>query len=97
MKKTIFKIAFLISLFAVCAFNTIVTNNSTIEKKVRLESKYEEGWKDGFCEGWKEEKGKNAYCPYAPYAPYPKYPKVSTSYRDGYNDGFLRGICDARK
>jgi hypothetical protein len=54
---------FIISLFTVCAFNTIGTNNSTIEKKVSLESKYEEGWKDGFCEGWKEEKGKNAYCP----------------------------------
>ena len=34
-------------------------------------SEYREGFKDGYCEGWKDVKGQYAYCPYAPYPPYP--------------------------
>ena len=97
MKKLIFQIVIVFSFFLTSGFNSLNSDSRIIEKKISVESKYEEGWKDGHCEGWKEEKGKNAYCPYAPYAPYPKYPKSSNSYRDGYNDGFLRGISDARK
>ena len=77
--------------FTTISINKIVLKNTTIETNYQL------GWKDGHCEGWKEEKGKNAYCPYAPYAPYPKYPKSSDSYKDGYNDGYRRGMSDARK
>ena len=29
-------------------------------------SEYREGFKDGYCEGWKDVKGQYAYCPYAP-------------------------------
>lgn len=60
-------------------------------------TEYQKGFADGHCEGWKDEKGKYAHCPYPPYPDYPEYPKKSTSYRDGYNDGFKRGIRDARK
>ena len=60
-------------------------------------TEYQEGWSDGHCEGWKDVKGKYAYCPYPPYAPYPTYPKTSSSYTDGYNDGFKRGTVDAQK
>lgn len=83
---------FMLSSFVVSPVSTNVDNKTVI-----VATKYEEGWKDGFCEGWREEKGKNAYCPMAPYAPYPTYPKSSSSYKDGYNDGFLRGMRDARK
>ena len=97
MKKKLLPIVLIFSFFTLCAFTTINSNNTLVAKKTTLTTKYEEGWKDGHCEGWKEEKGKNAYCPYAPYAPYQTYPKSSHAYRDGYNDGYRRGMSDARK
>ncbi len=97
MKKVVLQVMFVFSFFALYSFTEINFPVNKLSKVKVLITKYEEGWKDGFCEGWKEEKGKNAYCPYPPYAPYPQYPKSSESYRDGYNDGFLRGIRDARK
>lgn len=97
MKKLLFTISIFGILFMSTASKSIdKVSKSTIEK-VTTETKYEQGWKDGHCEGWKEVKGQYAYCPYPPYAPYPKYPKSTESYRDGYNDGFLRGIRDAEK
>jgi hypothetical protein len=97
MKKVVLQVMFVFSFFALYSFSGINFQNSKVVNVKILTTKYQDGWKDGHCEGWKEEKGKNAYCPYAPYAPYPQYPKSSDSYRDGYNDGFLRGISDARK
>jgi hypothetical protein len=97
MKKKLLQIALIFSFFTFCAFTTINSNKILVAKKTTVTTNYEEGWKDGHCEGWKEEKGKNAYCPYAPYPPYPEYPKSSDSYRDGYNDGYRRGMSDARK
>jgi hypothetical protein len=97
MKKNVLQIALIFSFFTLCAFTTNTFNKSITEKETTTQTKYEEGWKDGHCEGWREEKGQNAYCPYAPYAPYPAYPKSSDSYRDGYNDGYRRGMSDARK
>jgi hypothetical protein len=98
MKKVLF-IATIISLFAVLtAFNSTNTKrNSVLSKKIESESDYYKGWDDGYCEGWKDIKGQNAFCPYPPYPPYPTYPKSIDSYRDGYNDGFKRGMSDARK
>lgn len=91
--KKLFLITIIISSFAVLtAFNSTNTNNL---KEVK--SEYHEGWDDGYCEGWKDVKGKHAYCPYPPYPPYPKYPKSIDSYQDGYNDGFKRGMRDANK
>jgi hypothetical protein len=97
--KKVFFIATIISAFAVLtAFKTANTEKVNVSENVSLlETEYQKGWKDGHCEGWKDVKGKNAYCPYPPYAPYPQYPKSSDSYRDGYNDGFKRGMSDARK
>ena len=68
-----------------------------VNEYVKRGTAYQEGWSDGHCEGWKDVKGKYAYCPYPPYAPYPTYPKTSSSYTDGYNDGFKRGMADAKK
>lgn len=95
--KRLLNVVVLAGVFTLSSFVIDPDTKSPVKKAVVAESKYQEGWKDGHCEGWKEEKGKNAYCPYAPYAPYPTYPKSSNSYKDGYNDGFLRGISDARK
>jgi hypothetical protein len=98
MKKVLF-ITTVITVFAV--FNSFKSANIevvyTFKNVSILETEYQKGWKDGHCEGWKDVKGKYAYCPYAPYAPYPEYPKSPNSYRDGYNDGFKRGMSDARK
>jgi hypothetical protein len=68
-----------------------------VNEDFKRSTAYQEGWADGHCEGWKDVKGKYAYCPYPPYAPYPSYPKSSSSYTDGYNDGFKRGTADAQK
>ena len=54
-----------------------------------------DGWETGFCEGWKDVKGRYSYCPYAPYAPYPNY-NCGDSYRCGYNRGFKYGRCKAQ-
>jgi len=97
MNKKILQIGLIFSFCILCAFTTNTSNKVNVEKETSFESKYEEGWKDGHCEGWKEIKGQNAYCPYPPYAPYPQYPKSSDSYRDGYNDGYRRGMSDANK
>jgi len=56
-----------------------------------VESEYNKGFKVGYCEGWKDVKGKWAICPYPPYPAYPTYPRVSTSFRDGFIVGFKKG------
>ena len=95
--KKILSLIVVAAVFMLSSFIVSPITKNVDDKVVLVETKYEEGWKDGFCEGWREEKGKSAYCPPAPYAPYPSYPKSSSSYKDGYNDGFLRGMRDARK
>ena len=61
------------------------------KNEITLKSEFDKGFEDGYCEGWKDVKGKNAYCPYAPYPPYPTYDQKADSYRDGYNTGFKAG------
>ena len=60
------------------------------------ESDFNEGWEEGFCEGWKDEKGNYAICPITPLPPLPKIDESRNSWRDGYNRGFKYGICKAR-
>ena len=100
MKKLLLIASLFLATFVFVSFTA--SDNTPIKtglENTELSDKteYQEGWDDGYCEGWKDEKGKNAYCPYPPYPPYPEYPKKSTSYRDGYNDGFKRGMRDARR
>jgi len=84
-------------LVAVMALGTTVlmsftkTKSEIIKSEITLESEFDKGFEDGYCEGWKDVKGKNAYCPYAPYPPYPTYEQSADSYRDGYNTGFKAG------
>ena len=67
-------------------------NNETVSYSIGPE--FEKGWKIGWCEGWKDVKGQNAYCPYVPYPPYPKY--GTDNYRGGYNRAFKYGRCKAQ-
>lgn len=98
MKKILIFSALICVFTLMFGFTKEISEKSKItEKSSILETQYQKGWADGYCEGWKDVKGKNAYCPYPPYAPYPQYPKSSDSYKDGYNDGFKRGMSDARK
>ena len=58
------------------------------------QTEYNEGWEDGFCEGWKDEKGQFVICPIAPIAPIPKL-NCMEGYKCGYNRGFKYGLCKA--
>jgi len=95
MKKMILLATIVSAFVTLTAFNS--ENPIILTEESVLITNYHEGWNDGHCEGWKDEKGKYAYCPQPPYPPYPSYPKSVDSYRDGYNDGFKRGISDARR
>ena len=50
---------------------------------------YCQGFKVGYCEGWKEVKGQFAVCPVPPVCPVPEINK--TKYKHGYNRGFIIG------
>lgn len=63
-------------------------------KKITF-SDFSDGWKDGYVEGYRYVKGKYANVPNPPIAPLPKVNQ--SSYRDGYNAGFLRGQSDAQE
>jgi hypothetical protein len=98
MKKTLFILSIISAFGILTAFNLANTKeNTALNVETLVKTEYHKGWDDGHCEGWKDVKGKYAYCPYPPYPPYPAYPKSSDSYKDGYNDGFKRGMSDARK
>ena len=80
------KITLILLVFAFTSFGY------TIEKSNQTD--YDEGWEDGFCEGWKDEKGQYAICPIAPIAPIPKL-NCMEGYKCGYNRGFKYGLCMA--
>ena len=58
-------------------------------------SDFDEGWEDGYCEGWKDVKGQLALCPLTPLPPLP--PLGKDTYRGGYNMGFKAGMKAAKK
>ena len=59
-----------------------------------IQTSYDEGWEQGFCEGWKDVKGQYSVCPVTPLTPLPKL-NCSEGYRCGYNRGFKYGMCKA--
>lgn len=61
-----------------------------VPKKYTYTSSYAAGWKDGYCEGWKDVKGQFAICPPAPVAPVALVSCYS-GYKCGYNRGFKAG------
>jgi hypothetical protein len=82
----------LISILAITLVLAFTTPNQVVQK-----TEYHKGWDDGHCEGWKDEmRDQRTACPFPPQPGYPVYPKSVDSYKDGYNDGFKRGIADAK-
>lgn len=75
------------------SMGALTSFSSDIRKEVTetvVKNDYEQGWEDGYCEGWKDVKGQYAFCPFAPFAPFPEMNK--DTYRDGYNRGFKAGM-----
>jgi len=56
---------------------------------------YDRGWKEGYCEGWKDVKGEFAICPIAPIAPIAEI--GMDTYKGGYNRGFKKGRKKAKE
>lgn len=76
--------------------HTSAFNEKGVTKNVvKIQSDYEEGWEDGYCEGWKDVKGQYAICPITPICPIPKI-DCSEGYKCGYNRGFKAGMKAAR-
>ena len=79
------------------AFLMSFTGNLNEKEKIEItnQSDYEEGWEDGYCEGWKDVKGQMALCPLTPLCPLPEL-ECSEGYKCGYNRGFKAGMKAAR-
>jgi len=90
--KSLTLFATLASFIVFCSFTILQEANADLVSI--QETEYEEGWKDGHCEGWHDVKP-NSYCPHAGYAPAPEIGK--DTYKHGYNRGFKQGLKDARK
>lgn len=56
---------------------------------------FQQGWEEGYCEGWKDVKGQKSNCPLVPLEPLPDI-ECGDSYRCGYNRGFKYGRCEAQ-
>ena len=67
------------------------------DKKIEYPTDFNEGFEDGYCEGWKDVKGELALCPLTPLAPMPEISQSNDSYRDGYNTGFKAGMRAAHR
>ena len=94
MKKLI--ISLFTMLIFLTSFGFVASNqNNFLKDSITIVSDFDEGWEEGYCEGWKDVKGEFAICPIAPIAPIP--PIGKDSYRGGYNMGFKAGMKAARK
>ncbi len=98
MKKIILLGSFaVIALMSFTKIEEPKTKNSKTENKVILKSKFDEGFEDGYCEGWKDVKGAYSVYPVAPVPPVPNAFQSYNSYKDGYNTGFKAGRKAAQK
>lgn len=57
------------------------------------QSDYCQGWRNGYCAGWKYVKGQLSVCPVTPVCPGSSV--GCNTYSCGYGDGFNRGASDA--
>lgn len=92
----------LLLVLALGTFSVLAISKSyvPIEEKNPIESQkteFDEGFEDGYCEGWKDVKGQYAICPITPIPPIPEIGQSSSSYRDGYNTGFKAGMRAAHR
>jgi len=83
MKKLV--LILLVSLVSICFFGFV----SKKEKNI-VQTEFCQGFKDGFCEGYKDVKGSYSVCPVTPVCPVPEVGK--NSYNGGYNTGFKVGM-----
>ena len=93
MKKLAFVTFMAIGSIVLMSFEK--SNHETVNTETNLNSDYEDGWEDGYCEGWKDVKGQFAICPITPICPIPKI-SCNEGYKCGYNRGFKYGMCKAR-
>ena len=95
MKKTILILSSFFIAFIAFGYSTI-DSNTKVSAEISLSiDDFGEGWKDGYCEGWKDVKGQLVNCPNSPNPPNP--PNGKNSYKGGYNMGFKAGMKAARK
>jgi hypothetical protein len=85
--------ATLFSLLLLCSYPAMTSMTTTGHEKVS--SEFEDGWKEGYCEGWKYVCGPGCTCPSIPNAPSPL--SGMDRYKDGYNAGFTAGSKAARR
>mgnify|MGYP003676120396 CR=1 FL=1 len=108
MKKVFYFTAFTLCIVAgvtLTSFNEPTRNHVITEmdgdvviewySETETATPFEEGWETGHCEGWKDVKGQNVWCPTAPWAPTPDW-DCGDSYRCGYNRGFKFARCKAQ-
>ena len=60
------------------------------------QSEFDWGFEDGWCEGYRDIKGKNKPCPSTPSTPSPTSSQSSDSYTDGLTTGFKAGMQYAK-
>ncbi len=78
--------------FTATAFVAETKVNTPVDNNL---SDFCDGWKDGYCEGYRDVKGQFAICPIAPLCPLPYVNQ--NRYKDGYNRGFKKGTGDAQR
>jgi hypothetical protein len=96
MKKLILVALILFGATFLMSVTKSVNENGVKTEMVKMKSDYEKGWEEGYCEGWKDVKGKYAICPITPICPIPKI-DCSEGYKCGYNRGFKSGMEAAKK
>ena len=87
-----------ITVFVLIISLGFLLNSSTSKTQPVFEketySKFNEGFKDGWCDGYKDSEGCGslAICPISPIPPIPEIGQSSDSYKDGYGTGFKAGL-----
>ena len=98
MKKTLLSIVTILCVLVAFGVNSPkekTMNTENTAETIVMGSEFNEGFKDGYCEGWKDVKGQYAICPITPIPPIP--PIGKDTYRGGYNLGFKKGMRAAQR
>ena len=92
MKKLTIILALITIVMFASSFNSSNKNINVPTENVVTD--FNEGFEDGWCEGYKDDEGCGslAICPISPIPPIPSIGQSYDSYRDGYNEGFKRGL-----
>lgn len=91
--KTVFKI--FIGIILLVDVTSFISPNKKPDLAFYQSSKFCDGWEEGYCEGWKDEKGQLAVCPVTPVCPIE--PVDCNTYNCGYNKGFKAGKKKAKE